>query len=301
MIYVIMCNLLALLLGKPLKLYGLIMMLKRIGAFLTVCLLLGACDNAPLETTQAASATTASAARLDDGLTVKRPPVNPKWPTYLVGTETTYAPFEFRDSQGNPVGFEIDLLYAIAQNQQFNITILPNKRKDAQHYLDTGHHHIWVSAFQIGVDIDADYTDSLMDFYRVVAVLEHSPLKTATDLKQKVIAVNKNSSQETLNKAIALTGTPDKVSHNETFVLAIRELQGKKADGVLGDVNMLRAYDKEHEEVKFRYIAINDPVGQIGFAVKKGNKELQKKLNRGLSAVRADGTYDALVKKWFGQ
>ncbi|RRD91636.1 transporter substrate-binding domain-containing protein [Conchiformibius steedae] len=275
------------------------MILKRIGVCLTVCLLLGACNDAPPEVASTASAS-ASAARPDDEFAVERPPVNPKWPTYLVGTETTYAPFEFRDSQGNPVGFEIDLLYAIAQNQQFNITILPNKRKDAQHYLDTGRHHIWVSAFQIGVDIDADYTDSLMDFYRVVAVLEHSPLKTAADLKQKIIAVNKNSSQETLNKAVTLTGTPDKVSHSETFVLAIHAVQGDKADGVLGDVNMLRAYDKDHAEVKFRYITINDPVGHIGFAVKKGNKELQRKLNQGLSAVKANGTYDALVKKWFG-
>lgn len=150
------------------------------------------------------------------------------------------------------------------------------------------------------MDIDADYTDSLMNFYRVVAVLDDSPLQTTADLKQKIIAVNKNSSQETLNKAVALTGASDKVSHYETFILAIQALQGGKAEGVLGDVNMLRAYDKDHTEVRFRYITINDPVGHIGFAVKKGNKELQKKLNQGLSAVRADGTYDALVRKWFG-
>lgn len=137
-----MCKPIALRLGESLNFYLLIMMLKHIGVFLTVCLLSGACSDAPSETTPAASAATASAARPDDGLTVKRPPANPQWPTYLVGTETTYAPFEFRDSQGNPVGFEIDLLYAIAQNQQFNITVLPNKRKDAQHYLDTGRHHI---------------------------------------------------------------------------------------------------------------------------------------------------------------
>ncbi|TFT50190.1 transporter substrate-binding domain-containing protein, partial [Proteus mirabilis] len=34
-------------------------------------------------------------------------------------------------------------------------------------------------------------------------------------------------------------------------------------------------------------------------AVRKGNADLQDKLNKALSEVKADGTYDVIYKKWF--
>ena len=37
-----------------------------------------------------------------------------------------------------------------------------------------------------------------------------------------------------------------------------------------------------------------------GFAVKKGNKELRERLNKGLKGVIADGTYEKIHRKWFG-
>ena len=36
-----------------------------------------------------------------------------------------------------------------------------------------------------------------------------------------------------------------------------------------------------------------------GFAVQKGNKALTKRLNDALKAVKADGTYDKIYRKWF--
>lgn len=32
----------------------------------------------------------------------------------------------------------------------------------------------------------------------------------------------------------------------------------------------------------------------------KGQTDLQKAVNRALKEIRADGTYDRLIKKWFG-
>ncbi len=40
-----------------------------------------------------------------------------------------------------------------------------------------------------------------------------------------------------------------------------------------------------------------------GFAVKKGNKELRERLNKGLKGLKgviADGTYEKIHRKWFG-
>jgi polar amino acid transport system substrate-binding protein len=49
--------------------------------------------------------------------------------------------------------------------------------------------------------------------------------------------------------------------------------------------------------------AVNDPAfapEHYGIAVKNGNAVLLGKLNDGLAAIKADGTYDQLVAKYFG-
>ena len=43
------------------------------------------------------------------------------------------------------------------------------------------------------------------------------------------------------------------------------------------------------------------PEEGFGIVVKKGDKALQDKLNAGLAAVRADGSYGEIYKKWFAK
>ncbi|KAF6600979.1 transporter substrate-binding domain-containing protein, partial [Paenibacillus sp. EKM208P] len=44
---------------------------------------------------------------------------------YDIGTDTTFAPFEFEDVDGKFVGIDMDLLAAIAKDQNFEYTIKP--------------------------------------------------------------------------------------------------------------------------------------------------------------------------------
>lgn len=276
------------------------MKLKLLFSVLCVSLFVAACDNTADQSSLSAPDDSTSQI-VDKKLEVSRPKPHPDWPTYMVVTETTYAPFEFKDKIGQPIGFEIDLIYAIAQKQKFNISVISGLRKNAEVELEQNKADIWVSAFEIGVDIDADYSNSLMDFARVVAVPKDSSIQTSADLNGKTIAFNANSSKDTMDKAASLVGSTGKIVEAETFILAIRNMQGGNADGVLGDINMLRYYDNDHSEVEFRLIDIKDPVSHIGFAVKKGNNALKDKLNKGLAEIRADGTYNKLVEKWFGK
>ncbi len=43
--------------------------------------------------------------------------------TYIIGTDTTYAPFEFADESGRLVGIDMDLLEAIAKDQGFEYEV----------------------------------------------------------------------------------------------------------------------------------------------------------------------------------
>ena len=43
--------------------------------------------------------------------------------TYVIGTDTTFAPFEFTNESGDLVGIDMDLLRAIAEDQGFEVEI----------------------------------------------------------------------------------------------------------------------------------------------------------------------------------
>jgi polar amino acid transport system substrate-binding protein len=52
-----------------------------------------------------------------------------------------------------------------------------------------------------------------------------------------------------------------------------------------------------------RFNAVHDPAfapEHYGIAVKKGHAALLGKLNRGLAAIKTDGTYERIVAKYFG-
>ena len=41
--------------------------------------------------------------------------------TYVVGTNPTFAPFEYQDEDGNMVGFDLELIQAIGDDQGFDV------------------------------------------------------------------------------------------------------------------------------------------------------------------------------------
>nr|WP_252897809.1 transporter substrate-binding domain-containing protein [Amylolactobacillus amylophilus] len=51
----------------------------------------------------------------------------------------------------------------------------------------------------------------------------------------------------------------------------------------------------------YRLAGKNFTVEDYGIAVNKGQRPLLKKINRALAEMKADGTYNQLLLKWFGQ
>ena len=42
-------------------------------------------------------------------------------------------------------------------------------------------------------------------------------------------------------------------------------------------------------------------IEHLGIAVKKGNKELLKRINRGLATIKQNGEFAKIFEKWFGR
>ena len=117
------------------------------------------------------------------------------------------------------------------------------------------------------------------------------------DLDQKKVAVQKDdiAYQKLKNRVSRMTAT---VSQEE----AMKLLVDGKVDAVVGN-KMAGQYVLQRlgamDSVKTVGGIINPE--RYGMAVRRGNSEFLAKFNDGLRKIRADGTYDSIYVKWFGE
>ena len=104
---------------------------------------------------------------------------------------------------------------------------------------------------------------------------------------------------EAVTKLLGKTSTA--IKRFESTPLALKELEAGGVDAVVADNGVVINYVANNPGGKFKSIADKEFVPeQYGIALKKGNAELQAKLNKGLAEIRADGSYDAIFTKYFG-
>lgn len=262
--------------------------------FLTACQDNAKQTSAPTATSQAAPASAPAATAQH----------NPNWQTYLVGSEISYQPFEFKDENGQPTGFEVELLQAIAQAEQFNVQFIHTPRGEFSETINSGKFAIWASALSVNPDRAqyADFSNPFIEYERVLFMVdkpENNALKTLEDFKGKKISTNR-SSKANIELATKLTGEANVVAA-DSFFLALKEVYAGKADAMLGDNRVFEYYALQNPGVKTRTVSTNEAKKGLVFAVKKGNTELLNKINSGLDKVKKDGSYDKLIEKWFGK
>lgn len=265
-------------------------------------LALSACSdsNAPSEqSVSTASAASAPAAAANSAAHT----ANPAWPTYKVGTEANFPPFQYRNEQGMPIGFEVELLQAVANAGEFNVQIVHSARKEWEKTLGNNQFGIWSSAFTTSSQYThtAAFSKPFLTVENVVNVLDNDAnrsVQAAQDLKGKRIAASSHSKSapEIIPK---LTGQDALLA--PTFYLALKDMYAGKSDGVFGQNLVLAYYGLENPKFKMRPISIGEQKKEMVFLVHKDNAELLAKINKGLDRVRADGTYTKLVTKWFGE
>ena len=87
----------------------------------------------------------------------------------------------------------------------------------------------------------------------------------------------------------------------ESTPLALKELEAGGVDALVADHGVGIKNVAHNAASKFKMV--NDPAfvpEQYGIVVRKGNAELLAKVNQGLAAIRADGTYDRIHAKYLG-
>ena len=220
----------------------------------------------------------------------------------VVGTDAAYAPFESQNEKGEIVGFDIEVVQAIAAKAGFEVKFVNTPWEGIFNALGQGDRDMVVSAVTITDERKQtmDFSNPYFDAQQLIAVKENSKVTKFADLKKLKVGVQTGTTgDEAVTKLQGKTST--NIKRFESTPLALKELESGGVDAVVADNGVVIHYVANNPGGKFKTVADKEFVPeQYGIALKKGNTELQGKINKGLADIRADGTYDRIYTKYFG-
>jgi polar amino acid transport system substrate-binding protein len=220
----------------------------------------------------------------------------------VVGTDAAYAPFESQNEKGEIVGFDIDLVSAVARKAGMEVKFVNTPWEGIFNSLQQGDRDALVSAITITDERkqSMDFTDPYFDAHQLIAVKRNSKVSKFEDLNKLKVGVQTGTTgDEAVTKLQGKNSTH--IKRFESTPLALRELEAGGVDAVVADNGVVINYVANNPRANFK--AVTDPAfqpEQYGIAVRKGNAELLGKLNKGLADIKADGTYDQIYAKYFG-
>lgn len=221
---------------------------------------------------------------------------------YVVGTDAAYAPFESQNEKGEIVGFDIEVVQAIAAKAGFEVKFVNTPWEGIFNALGQGDRDMVVSAVTITEERKQtmDFSAPYFDAQQLIAVKEDSKVAKFADLKKLKVGVQTGTTgDEAVTKLLGKAST--NIKRFESTPLALKELESGGVDAVVADNGVVIHYVANNPGGKFKTVADKEFVPeQYGIALKKGNTELLEKINKGLAEIKADGSYDKIFAKYFG-
>ena len=219
----------------------------------------------------------------------------------VVGTGSTYRPFGFLSPDNKHIGFDVDIISAVAEAAGFKINIVSTPFGALIPGLNNGDRDIAISAMTItpqrmeAVDFSAPYQIA----HLVVLAGATAPETNIADFKNRRVGVGLGQTADTAISELFGKTSPN-IRRFENTPLLVEELLQGGIDAAVGDVSVMGYYLKTNPDRKLRMLTDSRfKESYIGIAVKKGNKELLAKINGGLRKVIDSGKYAQIYRKWF--
>lgn len=219
---------------------------------------------------------------------------------FKIGLDPEFPPMGFRDTDGNYVGFDIDLAKEVAKRLGMEFEAVPINWDAKNMELGAGNIDcIWNGFTMTGREGDYLWTSPYVSNAQVIVVKENSGIESAADLSGKVLALQQGSTAE--NALNSRTDIKNSLA-NELFVadnvLALNELKVGGVDAVLVDEVVADYYIAQNPGLKVIDSIAEESYG-VGFAL--GNFELRDKVETALNDMAKDGTMKKISEQWFGK
>jgi len=221
--------------------------------------------------------------------------------TIVVAHEASFPPMEFIDDSGAMVGFDIDVIDAVAKASGLKVEHRNVAWDGIFGALKTGEADVIASSVTI-TDERKQQFDFTRPYYNagqslLVRTGQEAQFPNLDSLKGKTIGVQIGT---TGGEYVTGLGGLNLKQYN-TAGMAIIDLANGQVDAVIIDKLVADYHAAKKPEFRDKVVVVGEPQTEevFGFVVNKGNRELLDKLNAGLEKIEGDGTLEKLEQKWF--
>ena len=219
--------------------------------------------------------------------------------TIRVGSDTTYPPFETVDESGQIVGFDIDVFDAVCERVNCVAEFVTTGWDGIFPALAAGEFDAVASGVTITAEraLVVDFTNPYFVVDQAITTRVENEAWNLSDFTDGGLTLGAQTGTTNAATAEDLVGR-DSVQLYDDFNAAIQALLNGDVDGVMIDNVIADAFVATYAGELSVAVESVESGEELGFAVQAGS-ELVVALNAGIAEIRADGTLDALVQKWF--
>ncbi len=213
--------------------------------------------------------------------------------TIRMGTEGAYPPYNFINDSGTVDGYEIELGNLICEKAGLTCEWVTNEWDSIIPNLTSGNYDTIMAGMSITPERDEviDFTQN----YMPPASSAYAAMSDDVDLEGGVIAAQTSTIQAGFIAESGATlvefATPDET---------IAAVRNGEADAVFADKDFLSDIVAEDSDMTF----VGEDVqlgGGIGMGLRESDTELKETFDAVITDLKADGTIDGLITKWFGE
>lgn len=225
--------------------------------------------------------------------------------TIRIGTEGAYPPFNFTDSNGELVGFDIDIAKALCAEMKAECTFVAQDWDGIIPALLANKYDAIIASMSITEERKekVDFSDKYYSTPPALIAPKDTDLTETTPaaLAGKTIGAQSSTTHATFLEDVYTEST---IRLYPTQDEANADLAAGRLDAVAADSVVLDEYLKTEAGSHAMMVGAmeNDPkyFGEgAGIAIRKGEDELRERFNKAIAAIRENGTYKAINDKYF--
>ncbi len=221
-----------------------------------------------------------------------------------VGLMGTYAPYNFLNENKEIDGFDADVAKEVAKRLGVKVEFAPQEFSGLIPSLQAGKIDAIISQVTITDERkqQIDFTQPyITNEVKIIVKEDNDSITKLEDFKGKNIGVGLGTNDESYlrNDVLPQVGNFEIKTYDDV-ITSLQDLNAGRIDATINNLYALKPIvDKNGYKIK----AVGDAIksDQAGIAIRKNNPEFLAALDQALTDMKADGTYNTIFQKWFGE
>ncbi len=219
----------------------------------------------------------------------------------VAGVKYDFKPFGFLDEEGQVVGFDIDLIEAIAAEWEVEVEFVQVTSATRIPKLAAGEVDIVAASMTHKKERDAtiDFSQTYFLDGQSLLVRRDARISGILDLDQKTVAaIQGSTSIDQIQVYADQNDVSIEILPFQEYTNALAALEAGQVDALTTDSVALSQFAKDNPEL----IVVGGlfTIEPYGLGLPAGDSYFKNLLDFSLQNLKEDGTYDRLYKKWFG-